>query len=179
MGTSKWRALLLVLALSGMAVIAKASPAASDPLPPSKICSFLVNDTRTGIYAPIKWTHGWVIYAALGNSELVSDSYCRTGNSDLRMQFDGNLVLYDEAGRPRWASDTWHWWNQGWIAVYQTDGNLVVYNTAWQPVWASNTWGCYTCALAVQDDGNVVIYDTNRSSNTWNWTPIWATNTWH
>jgi hypothetical protein len=180
MRTRKWRALLLVLAMTGAAVLLDASPAASDPPPPARFCNFVINDTNTGIHVRIKWTEGWVIYAWLGNSQLFERwGGCQTGKSSLRMQDDGNLVLYDELNRPRWSSDTWQWWKQGLYAVYQHDGNLVVYNTAGQPVWASNTWGCYTCVLAVQADGNVVIYDTNRSNDTWNWTPIWATGTWH
>jgi len=88
------------------------------------------------------------------------------GRAILRLQEDGNFVLYKD-GRPVWqAPDTW---GRGNCAVFQEDGNFVVYDSAGQPIWAAGTWhkGAY---LAVQDDGNVVVYDgSNR--------PVWATNT--
>lgn len=45
----------------------------------------------------------------------------------------------------------------------------MVYAAGGRPVWASGTWhkGAY---LAVQDDGNLVIYNGNRR-------PVWASNT--
>lgn len=88
------------------------------------------------------------------------------GRAILRMQEDGNFVLYKD-GRPVWqAPGTW---SHGNCAVFQQDGNFVVYNSAGQPVWAAGTWhkGAY---LAVQDDGNVVVYDGASH-------PVWATNT--
>jgi hypothetical protein len=88
------------------------------------------------------------------------------GRASLRMQEDGNFVLYKD-GRAAWQAP--NTWSHGNCAVFQEDGNFVVYNSANEPVWASGTWrkGAY---LAVQDDGNVVIY--NNSGH-----PVWATNT--
>jgi hypothetical protein len=87
------------------------------------------------------------------------------GRAILRMQEDGNLVLYKD-GRAAWAAGTWM---RGDCAVFQEDGNFVVYDSSGSPVWASGTWrqGAY---LAIQDDGNVVIYNANNR-------PVWATNT--
>jgi hypothetical protein len=42
------------------------------------------------------------------------------------MQGDGNLVLYDYAGHPRWASGTDG--HHGARLVLQCDGNLVIYD---------------------------------------------------
>lgn len=86
----------------------------------------------------------------------------------LVMQSDGNLVIYDEFNRARWASNTV---GQGWTARFQTDGNLVVYTRSNRPVWASNTDGHAGSRLVVQDDGNVVIYDGSRA--------VWASGTNH
>jgi hypothetical protein len=95
-----------------------------------------------------------------------------TGKACLIMQSDGNLVVYDERGAPRWASNTAG--RPGSVAAFQGDGNLVVYAPDGRPLWASNTASGdpenvnYMC---VQGDGNVVVYKWPR--------PVWATNTAH
>lgn len=91
-----------------------------------------------------------------------------TKKARFTMQTDGNLVLYDETGRVRWASNSNG--NPGAHAVFQEDGNLVVYQGQ-RVLFASNTdhRGAY---LVVQVDGNVVIYDHEDR-------PIWATQSGH
>lgn len=88
----------------------------------------------------------------------------------LVMQTDGNLVVYDEHGRGRWAS---HTEGTGYRADFQTDGNFVVYTkgTPRRAVWSSGTGGHPGARLRVQDDGNVVIYDGSQA--------IWNTGTAH
>ncbi|MFE5137021.1 protein kinase [Streptomyces fagopyri] len=78
----------------------------------------------------------------------------KTVRSQLIMQTDGNLVLYDESGKARWASRTQ---GAGNTAVFQEDGNLVVYSAQAKPLWASNTQGAAGTALKVLEDGNMVI----------------------
>jgi hypothetical protein len=58
------------------------------------------------------------------------------GKGSLSMQTDGNLVLYDAANQPRWATGT----NGKTVThvIMQTDGNLVIFNNT-TPVWASDT----------------------------------------
>lgn len=85
------------------------------------------------------------------------------------MQGDGNLVVYDEFGRARWASNTGGFY--GAYAVFQADGNLVVYTSYGYPLWSSRTYAPGG-RLVFQDDGNLVIY------NMFGW-PVWATNTGH
>ncbi|XUL91756.1 hypothetical protein ACQ86D_38410 [Streptomyces galilaeus] len=87
----------------------------------------------------------------------------------LRMQTDGNFVLYDENNKPRWATMTF---GSNYHAVFQADGNLVVYTSSNQPVWASQTAGHDGAVLRLQGDGNMVIYSGGS-------TAIWASNTQH
>jgi hypothetical protein len=88
------------------------------------------------------------------------------------MQPDGNLVLYrhdHEPGDrhiPLWATDTAG--TDVNRAVMQLDGNLVLYHVNNTPAWDSGTFGT-GIFLAVQDDGNVVLYQPI--------VPVWATNT--
>jgi hypothetical protein len=86
----------------------------------------------------------------------------------LVLQEDGNLVLYDQANQPVWATETD---GQGVSrATMQQDGNLVLYSPEGAPVWASDTYGNSGAYLVVQDDRNLVIYTAED-------TPLWATNT--
>ncbi len=51
----------------------------------------------------------------------------------------------------------------------QDDGNLVVYTPEGKPVWDSGTWNHPGAWLAIQDDGNLVIYEHKA---------IWDSGTW-
>ncbi|MDJ0795433.1 MAG: family 2A encapsulin nanocompartment shell protein [Calothrix sp. MO_167.B12] len=82
-------------------------------------------------------------------------------------QDDGNLVLYNPANSPIWASNT-HGKGANIFAV-QADGNVVIYAGP-KPLWATNTHGHKKAYLAIQNDGNVVVYQGSQA--------IWATNTW-
>lgn len=88
------------------------------------------------------------------------------GRTVLRVQEDGNFVLYKD-GQAVWQAEGA--WPKGNCAIFQEDGNFVLYDADDRPVWHSNTWHRGE-RLAVQDDGNVVIYDQNNQ-------PVWATNT--
>lgn len=104
---------------------------------------------------------GTYIYA---NEHLLSPS----GDFQLIMQGDGNLVLYDlSTGVARWATGTEG--NSGNFAVFQTDGNLVVYSSSGQALWSSHTYPYSGMTLNMQDDGNLVIYQGSS--------PLWASDT--
>ncbi|HMG65480.1 MAG TPA: hypothetical protein VK599_21240, partial [Streptosporangiaceae bacterium] len=85
--------------------------------------------------------------------EVVSPSR----NYELRMQADGNLVLYPAgSAKPVWATGTA---SPGAFAQMQGDGNFVVYSPADKALWSSGT-GSPGSFLQVQADGNVVVYDS-------------------
>ncbi|QIB48905.1 lectin [Streptomyces aureoverticillatus] len=138
-----------------MTLVGQASAAPSDHTPASAASSAakpgpLADQVR---YAPFTLNH----------NESVSSNTAR-----LVMQSDGNLVIYDEFNRARWATRTV---GQGWTTSFQEDGNLVVYTRNGRAVWASNTAGHPGSRLVVQDDGNVVIYDGSQA--------IWSSRTNH
>lgn len=103
--------------------------------------------------------------------------YSPNRNYYLSYQTDGNLVLYKTANNQAiWASNT----VVGQAAVtciMQTDGNLVVYATEFRKrsgraaSWASNTNGNNGAFLAIQNDGNMVIYNAANTQ------ALWATGT--
>ncbi|MCU0439552.1 MAG: hypothetical protein MUC49_16795 [Raineya sp.] len=84
----------------------------------------------------------------------------------------GRLVLY-KAGSNQilWRSGS----SGAGACVMQTDGNLVLYRVSIQvdadPSWSSNTHGNNGAFLVVQNDGNVVIYNSNNTR------ALWATGT--
>ncbi len=89
-------------------------------------------------------------------------------NYTLVFQNDGNLVLYSPWG-VLWATGTE---GKGGALVLQRDGNVVLYdptNTG-KVLWASNTDGNPGAFLALQTDGNLVVYSANGR-------PLWATGT--
>jgi hypothetical protein len=92
------------------------------------------------------------------------------GRYELRMQGDGNLVLYVAWGNKAiWASNTM---NSGADYVgNQGDGNLVLYDTnPLRPRWATNTAGRGPSVLYLQNDGNLVLRAAGN-------VPTWASGT--
>ncbi|MEU3185452.1 hypothetical protein ABZ707_14800 [Streptomyces sp. NPDC006923] len=85
----------------------------------------------------------------------------------LRVQYDGNLVLYRD-GKATWAAPGAL--GRGGHCLYlQPDGNFVLYNAKHEPLWATGNW-LKAVYVTVQDDGNLVLYNKDGR-------PVWATNT--
>jgi hypothetical protein len=112
--------------------------------------------------------------AAAGSDRLHPDETLSSGAAiasaagTLRMQSDGNLVLYANQNVPIWASNTD---TPGAYAVMQADGNLVLYQPRGSDrtaVWSSGTPGRGRSTLVMQSDGNLVIYGPSG--------PTWSTN---
>lgn len=81
----------------------------------------------------------------------------QNGQYRLTLQGDGNLVLYNSANSPLWASNTMNN-NVAQIAM-QTDGNMVMMDTGNQQIWSTGTSGNSGAYLIVQNDGNAIIYN--------------------
>lgn len=92
----------------------------------------------------------------------------RNGRYHLKMQNDGNLVLYGPGGVPTWDSGTTG--ARKCVVVMQKDGNLVIIAEGNRPVWNSGTNGQPECVLYLQNDGNLVIIAKGNR-------PVWHTST--
>ncbi|KAI0407307.1 bulb-type lectin domain-containing protein [Xylaria palmicola] len=108
----------------------------------------------------------------LGNGEwlLTGNSlFSQDGSVEFKMQGDGKISIY-WGGKCQWQNTAEQKSNIKGI-VMQSDGNLCMYDKNDKPTWNTNTaggMGDSTCIVAVQDDGNVVIYKG---------TPIWSSDT--
>lgn len=80
-----------------------------------------------------------------------------SGQYTLRMQDDGNLVVYDSQGKGLWSSDTV---GSGAVeCVLQGDGNLLLKDRNGRAVWTTSTEGHKNAKLVMQDDGNLVLFN--------------------
>lgn len=99
-------------------------------------------------------TKDWGPSVQLG-TVIKPGGYLRSAVGDrLILQGDGNLVLYDHAGKARWSTDP----ARGDELRVQADGNLVLYRGG-QAVWQSDTDGPTRGGqLTLQADGRAVLY---------------------
>jgi hypothetical protein len=106
---------------------------------------------------------------------LTAGEALRSGNwHTLVMQFDGNVVLYNGSNVPIWSTNTGGY-AYPTVLIMQSDGNMVLYGST-GPLWASNTSGNPGAFLAVQDDGNLVIYQYGAPGATASYA-LWASGT--
>jgi hypothetical protein len=94
-----------------------------------------------------------------------------TRSDRLSIQADGNFVFYNLTGGKTWAPNPTVR-PYGYSATFQPDGNLVVRNSAGNAMWASKTSGYPNAFLAVQSDGNLVIYQSRTNLHA-----LWASGT--
>ena len=83
------------------------------------------------------------------------------GLYELRMQTDGNLVLYSHASSPPyplWASYTF---GSQYRAKLQNDGNLVVYDRFWNPIYHTGSYGHPGSTWVLSDRGKLSVYNVS------------------
>jgi hypothetical protein len=108
----------------------------------------------------------------LGNGEWLEvgqSLFSADGTVELKMQTDGKIAVY-WGGKCQWQNTAEQFYDRKGVQM-QSDGNFCMYDKSGNPTWATDTanpTGDSTCIVAVQNDGNVVIYKG---------TPIWATKT--
>ncbi|QKW20895.1 hypothetical protein HUT16_19165 [Kitasatospora sp. NA04385] len=109
-------------------------------------------------------------------SQLTAGQYLQSGESQLVMQDDGNLVLYlvNTAGRRGpavWSTSTWG--NPGAHLVMQDDGNLVLYrrggDTPTNAVWSTSSWNNPGAYLTMWDGQVMLVTAQGRA--------LWETGT--
>ncbi|XP_066927958.1 uncharacterized protein [Clytia hemisphaerica] len=93
----------------------------------------------------------------------------RNSKYRLRMQRDGNLVIYCHGSRVVWTTHT-HGIHLKKGLYVQGDGNLILYTYHGKPVWRSGTHGTEVERFVMQNDGNFVGYGKYG-------TPYWSTGT--
>ncbi len=120
------------------------------------------DQTNSGILS-----HGDYL-AAGGVNQGAHYCLCDPNAYQVRMQTDGNLVIYNDRNTPLWASVTSG--DSNTIAVMQGDGNFVVYDNG-VPTFATHTENNPGAFLAFQNsDGNLVVYSTSHQA-------LWASGT--
>jgi hypothetical protein len=131
----------------------------------------LQNDGNAVVYGPGRRP----LWSSKGDGSLLSDGQVlrprqsRTspdGAYQLLMQPDGNLVEYATSTRVAlWSSQTGR--HPGAVAAVQLNGVVTVSMPGGPPLFETGAAGGPTPRLAVQDDGDVVVYAGAR-------TPPWA-----
>ncbi|MGP4051760.1 mannose-binding protein [Streptomyces sp. 2A115] len=96
----------------------------------------------------------WSTETVSAPSVLEVNQAWTTNRIRMVMQADGNLVVYNEKGKPIWASMTF---GDNHRAIFQNDGNLVIHNAADRPIWASRSHGNEGAQLVLRADAKVVI----------------------
>jgi Papain-like cysteine protease AvrRpt2 len=120
--------------------------------------------TRTPLWPPAGRTDALWPLDALGPKDRL---HSPSGQFQLVLQTDGNLVLYD-GQTAIWATGTSG--QTASQAAMQADGNLVLTGPGGAVVWEARTAGHPGARLVVQDDGNAVVYALDKR-------PLWSTGT--
>jgi hypothetical protein len=108
------------------------------------VTSFWLENSHSANYLP-------------SNSYLQNDQYIISSNGSylLIMQADGSLVMYRRDGSIRYRMK-----KHGRYAYMSGDGNFQQLSSGWQVMWQTRTAGHPGATLAIQDDGNLVVYST-------------------
>jgi hypothetical protein len=121
------------------------TPLPLTPLAPADTCQEecpekLVSISREFIAVFDKNTGNLSVQHVKGGKILWQSNSRNRGNGPyrLKMQIDGNLVIYDRNGKPTWASNTGGKGKGPFRIVMQDDYNLVIYGST-GPTWASRS----------------------------------------
>jgi hypothetical protein len=130
------RSIITVITIVLFAVALGATPANAGALTPSRLGTGKILAPENSIFSPIGWF-------------------------DLRMQGDGNLVLYAPGHNPIWESDTEG--HSGASLVQQETGALDVVAPDGAILWTSGT-SAPNAVTFVSDDGHFGVYDVSEKT---------------
>jgi hypothetical protein len=98
-----------------------------------------------------------------GKCSVLKNNKCKAMLKD-----DGNVIIYDIANKPVWASNTYNKGNGPYSMKMQDDGNLVVYDVNNEEIWSSGTTdkgdGPYRAEL--DESCTMTVYDS-KNKNLW------------
>lgn len=161
---SSARIATMAAALTVAAFLIPGTASAATGTPVLTVTTHALQQARTGVH-PDTFSNCTVstsgdIAVTPGTTLGQGVSLC-SGNYELAMQNDGNLVVYGPSGAPLWYSGTANGATT-WAAM-QTDGNFVVYAGNSVPLWNAQTGGHPGAYVCFQTDGNLVVYPANST----------------
>jgi lysophospholipase L1-like esterase len=92
------------------------------------------------------------------------------GRFQALLQQDGNLVIYQD-GTPLGSTNTVG--SGASTATLLADGAFALYSASGKTVWQTQSAGLLGAVMLMQNDGNLVLYDSDTASAN----PVWASNT--
>jgi hypothetical protein len=139
-------------------------------------------DGNPGAYAEMQGDGNFVIYNKAGTNALWSTQTDGKGAAFAQLQTDGNFVLYTSSLTPVWDTKTRYYPdrkncgtlahgeglqspNGSYTATFQYDGNFVLHGPKGL-LWQSDTANQGVNRLAIQADGNLVLYVVDGN---WAW----------
>jgi hypothetical protein len=124
--------------------------------------------------------HPWSVplFRIAANVRILPSQACAIGKARLAMESSGTLVIFDELGQ---AQKSYGSSAHGAYAMLHEEGVLALHDAGDQVVWSADVTPLApgeVATLAVQADGNVVIY-ARPEIPPFTWRPTWAANTQH
>ena len=84
------------------------------------------------------------------------------------MRKDGNLVIYCllDRNRIKWQTSEFQNFQPSQKGLqFEEDGKLVIYDSNNNVKWKTNTGGTYADLFRIQNDGNVVLYKNDKTTD--------------
>jgi hypothetical protein len=98
-----------------------------------------------------------------GKCSVLKNNKCKA-----MLKEDGNVLIYDIANKPLWASNTYNKGNGPYSMKMQDDGNLVVYDVNNEEIWSSGTTdkGDGPYRAEIDESCTLTVYDS-KNKNLW------------
>ncbi|MEA5485926.1 MULTISPECIES: ricin-type beta-trefoil lectin domain protein [Pseudanabaena] len=124
-------------------------------------------DTNLCVDSPSR-NDGGIVHLWTCNADNANQKW-RSSNPPQTLPDNGNVVIRPSIINRTFGRGEEFVTSNRYKFVFQRDANLVLYTPQGRAIWATGTNGTAANMLAVQTDGNVVLYANSR--------PVWATDT--